>query len=187
MSNLALYDEVENLDINQINVLTSKLLNIQVTRMSAEIKRMYDDQQLMSVELKDLKEENEKLQQDQQKVIEVATASMTLKQPKFEYVNQNYFGRCFGVSIGAKTIGKLFKTVGLAQKQIGTTTPYRQYIPRYAVTQAFDNYTDVKWQYENCVEFINNWLKENSLFEKFYSITTEREMENFINYMNQNY
>lgn len=77
-------------------------------------------------------------------------------------------------------MGKLFKAIGLAKNSKGNTEPYRQYVPRYAITEIVKGYPVFRWHHENCVIFLENWLKKNELLEEFYSISTEKEMKIFI-------
>lgn len=168
---LALIDE---LDPRELEVLQEQIIAKRLKIVQAELKS-----------IKELAEQTKQstiiLSERIDKVTEVATNSLRVQQPKYDYINQRDFGVCFGISIGSKTVGKLFKAVGLAQKSENTTVPYRHFIPRYVKTFAHNNFTSFVWHYENCLEYIEKWLKENSLFEEFYSIATEREMEEFIN------
>lgn len=109
-----------------------------------------------------------------------------LKKSKKEYVNQTDFGARFNNKIGSKTVGKLLKIVGLAKKSYRKTTPYEQYIPKYAINdidneevRRFD--VSYKWAYEPCVEFIDKWLTKHNRYEEFYSITDKTKLTAYIN------
>jgi len=109
-----------------------------------------------------------------------------LKESKKEYVNQTDFGARFNNKIGSKTVGKLLKIVGLAKKSYRKTTPYEQYIPKYAINdidneevRRFD--VSYKWAYEPCVEFIDKWLTKHNRYEEFYSITDKTKLTAYIN------
>jgi len=37
-----------------------------------------------------------------------------------------------------------------------------------------------RWNHKYCLEFLDNWLKVNKLYEEFYTIPNEKEMLKFI-------
>jgi hypothetical protein len=165
---------IENLSTEELRVLQDKIVAQQVTRLQQQLEAVTN-------RLAEHEQKFELVEQRQDKVVEVAVNGLRVKQGHFEYVSQGDFGRYFSVSIGSQFIGKLLKVVGLAQKGKKLTTPYREHIPRYAKTNAATNYTANVWHYQNCMEYIDKWLKENGLYEHFYSIQDEREMAKFIN------
>ena len=46
---------------------------------------------------------------------------------------------------------------------------------------ANEKYSSFIWHYENCLNFVDKWLAENSYYEAFYSKHTEKELTEFIN------
>ena len=129
----------------------------------------------------------EKLEEKQDRTLEVAINSVRVKQSQYDYINQKEFGNCFTISIGSKTVGKLLKAVGLAQSSLSKTTPYRHFIPKYAKVMANQDFSAYVWHYENCLNFIDKWLSEKGHYEKFYSIETEKELEIFIDELYSKY
>lgn len=114
---------------------------------------------------------------DQQKTIEVAANSLRVQQGRYEFINQGDFGRFFTVSISSVDVGKLLKVVGLAMPSKGPTTPFREFMGKYAQVTANAKYSVTQWHYERCMERIDKWLKENGFYEKFYSVQSEKEMK----------
>lgn len=109
-----------------------------------------------------------------------------LKNSKKTYINQADFGARFNRKIGAKNIGKLFQIVGLAKKTYHRTTPYEQYVPKYAMN-VVDNEISKKydvayvWSYNLCISFIDKWLKNNGKYDIFYSLIEKEKLNEYIN------
>ncbi|MCP3925531.1 MAG: hypothetical protein GY714_23425 [Desulfobacterales bacterium] len=106
-----------------------------------------------------------------------------LTQSKIKLMNQALLGGCFNVKIGSKTVGKLLKVIGIAKKSCKNTKPYDDKVPQYADTYIDQNTGSecYKWNYNECVKRIDEWLKENWYYEKFYQITNREELRSFIN------
>jgi hypothetical protein len=120
------------------------------------------------------------IQSKTEEAIQIATSKAKVLEPRFEFVNQGDFGRYYNPSISNQRIGKLFKIVGLAQKSKSITTPHRPFIPEYAVTIAEEKFTNTKWHFKKCTNFIDDWLKSHGYYEQFYSFSKEKELEKFI-------
>jgi hypothetical protein len=177
----------ENITDVELDVYIEKAIFTKIKRVENKLAQIEDRQKYLeektSTRLDETDLELNRIKEDTEKKLEVAVNS--LRQEIFDgYLNQGDFGRQFIVSISSIRIGKLFRIVGLAQISKGQTTAYRQYVPKYAKVITERNgdisYSKTTWHYTNCMEFIDLWLKENNLFEKFYSISTEKEMEKFI-------
>ena len=136
---------------------------------------------IMQDQLIKVQDKLNELEERQESGIKVAINAFRSKQSQYNYISQKDFGNLFTVSIGSKTVGKLLKVVGLAQKSRGNTIPYNSFIPKFAKVMANEQYSAFVWQYENCLSFIENWLHENNLYEEFYSMATERDLESYIN------
>lgn len=121
------------------------------------------------------------LEQAQQKTLEVAINSMRVKQTKYEYIILTDFGYNFAPSLGAKTMGNLMRLVGLAQESKEKTVPYRRYVPDYCKSGVVADFTQFYWHYTKCLKHIDKWLKNNNLYERFYSFKDEAQLEKFIN------
>lgn len=151
--------------INQLNALSLSRLN---EKIEAHDKMLEQLNEHVSI----VEEENHK-------TLETAVNSMRVKSLQDGYMTQKVFGTQFTISIGAKTVGKLFKAMGLAQ-HISNTTPYRQFIPKYGKPMANEKYSAFVWNYENCLNFLDKWLAEEGYYENFYSQHTEKELTKFI-------
>ncbi|HNR88552.1 MAG TPA: hypothetical protein PKM65_09460 [Spirochaetota bacterium] len=117
---------------------------------------------------------DERIQQAYEKVNHV-------REPKFEYVNLAKLGYSFNPSVGAKTMGVLLRKVGLARRDLGDTSPCREFIEnKLAMSRAGENYATFNWHLERTLAYIDEWLKERNLFEEFYSCREERKLERFI-------
>ena len=119
-------------------------------------------------------------------------AKLTESKNQKEYVTQSQFGERFNSKIGAKTVGKLFKIVGLAKKANRKTIPYQQFVPEYAVNIINnDNEKEYaifyKWNYSKCSRFVNQWLLDHDYHDMFYSITEKEELIKFIDALYDKY
>lgn len=166
--------QIDNLGMEELQILSEKIMAKKMTMLQKQVEEVKSD-------LSKTNEKVKNIENQQAKTLDVAINSMRVNQPKYGYVNQGDFGRFFTVSIGAKTLGKLLKIVGIAMKNKNDATPYRDRIPKYAITEAYEKYTAVKWNYDECLNVIDKWLKENGYFESFYSCKTQSELEKFIN------
>lgn len=172
---------MENKLINLNNCSEEELQIIQEQAMVLRMKKYEAKLEYVMSELSKTKEEIAIMNEANERTMEAAVNSIRVNQPLVDYVGQKDFGNLFTVSIGSKTVGKLFKIVGLAQKTKGRTTPYRDLIGKYAKVVATTNYSDFKWHYENCLNKIDMWLAENNKRQEFYSKKNEHELEQFIN------
>lgn len=157
---------LENMSGEEMAVLQEKLTNLRIQNLEKTIKFMAD--------------KVEKIEEKQERGLEVAVNSMRVKEPKYGYVSQGDFGRFFDVPMSSVRVGKLFKVVGLAKKHSGTTIPYFELIPKYAQITTRENFSETKWNYSECVKKVDSWLTKNDLFESFYSCKTKAEREKFI-------
>lgn len=175
MNQLMSFDEFNEHDLaviqQQIMAKQNEFLKQRVEQLENQNQKIITEFEIMKI--------------DQKKNLEVAVNSLRVKEGRFEFINAGDFGRYFSVSIGAVFVGRLFRIVGLAQPNKGSTIPYRKHIPKYAKTNAASNYTSVSWHYVNCLKFIDEWLQENGYYEEFYSIQSEKEMEKFINQLHE--
>jgi len=114
----------------------------------------------------------------------VIVNGMRVDKNKFVYGSQADFGLRFKVSIGSITVGKLFKVIGIAKSSKGRTEPKRESILNgRATTDSINGYEVFRWNHEKCLKALEKWLRENDLFEEFYSIETEKDLKIYINEM----
>ena len=168
----------ELINVNELTTEQMELLQTQIM-----IKRITNTEQMLknhSDKILKIQEEQKIMEEEQEKKLEVAVNSLRVKELTYEYVNQRDFGAGFSVSIGAGTIGKLLRLIGLAQKSEGKTQPLRKSIPKYAKHRAVKHYTAPVWHYENCLNKLDQYLKDNGIYEKFYSIQNEKDLKKYI-------
>lgn len=182
-------NDLINIDFNncsgeELEIINQKLMSVKMSRYEDKLMQLSDKLEKIE-ESQGIFEDNfnnelEKRDLKYEKQMNVAVNSIRVNQPKYGYVNQGEFGRYFTISMSSITLGKLLKLSGIAMRSKGRTTPYRNFIPKYAQIQAHENYTSTKWHYERCLDHIDKWLKDECLFEEFYSKETEGEMKIFI-------
>jgi hypothetical protein len=175
---------LESMTLEQLQLVQNQIIARQVGLLQSRLEAMQEELNKAKAELEIAKEEQalhaEQMQHELEKTKAMAAANQRVREPKYGWVNQGDFGRFLNPSVGAKTMGKLLKIVGLAMRTKGATTPYRKYIGKYADVIAHERFTQVRWHYENCMTYIDEWLKEKGLFEQFYSFETSRQVEDFI-------
>lgn len=131
--------------------------------------------------------ELEKKQLELNETLSVASITSNSIHKKYNgYVTQSEFGNMLDVTMGSVTVGKLFKVIGLAQKNKDRTTPYRQCIPKYAKVFTKEVSCSAVWHYGNIIGYLNRWLKRNGMYKLFYSIKDETEMLRFVNSLYKN-
>jgi hypothetical protein len=103
-----------------------------------------------------------------------------------KYLNQADCGARFNQKLGSKTFGKLLKVVGLAKKTYKRPTPYEQYVPKYAINdfnneKVSDNEIYYRWNFNEVIQFVDNWLRETGRYDIFYSLVNKGEVIEYIN------
>ncbi len=181
---------IEGMTPEEIDYYVTKLMAAKQNQLEAQLKQVMESQKKAEEANRIMYDEVSnslgRIGEEVDRAKDMAASSQTAKAVRYGWVNQGDFGRFFEKSIGAKTMGKLLKAVGLAMKSKGSTTPYRHNIPKYAMTTVNRNsagydFTAVQWNYENCMEYINEWLQEHGYYEAFYSVRSTKEMGIFIN------
>ena len=168
--------------LEQIEFLEEKKASIigRIVMEKDELKRieLFKDNEDMSTQIMKLQS---KL--DNEKITEALEEQSRLTDNKSGYLNQTDFGGCFNLKMGSVTVGKLLKVVGLAMSSSRTTKPYEKYCPKYAQTFINQDLGRVvyKWNYNECIVFIDKWLKDNGHYESFYRITDKQIMTKFVN------
>jgi len=171
--------EDQDLDFIQQQIMNRKLKSMMERIEQVETSRIRDKEELnirqigLENDIKDLKDDNEK------KLGAIINIS-TVKENKWIYGSQSDFGSSFEVTIGAGTVGKLFKVIGLAKISKSKTEPLHDKIGKYATMETIKEHKTWRWNHKYCLEFLDNWLKVNKLYEEFYTIPNEKEMLKFI-------
>lgn len=179
-----LQSSIAAMPLDELQIINNLAVAEQVQRMQSRLESMQNAMKQTERQLEIMKEEHEfrtqLLESEVEKAKTMAATNQRVREPKYGWVNQGDFGRFLNPSIGSGTMGKFLKAVGLAMPSKGPTTPYRKYIGKYAETIAHEHFTQTRWNYENCMQYIDDWLKEHNLFEVFYSLETTKEVKQFI-------
>lgn len=171
---------------DQLQLIASTALQANVSLLQQQVETLRDDvikvRTESSLAIGDIKQEVVEVREMQAKAIDVAVNSMRVKAPTKGWITLSQFGRCFAAVLSSQRMGKLMRVIGLAMVSTNRTTPYKQYIDRnkYVINEPDESGPRWKWNYAKCLHKIDFWLQEQGLFEKFYSISNEKEMENFI-------
>lgn len=183
--------DISNLEDQDIDILYQQIMQRKFNNMLARQEqlehRMLRFEEEVNIKQTELENKFEDLQADNERKLEVVINTYRVDKNKWGYESQADFGNRFRVSIGSGTVGKLFKSIGLAKNSKGNTEPYRHNIPKYATTEIVKGYPTFRWHHENCLNFLENWLNDNELLEEFYSISTEKEMKKFIDSLYNQY
>lgn len=164
----------------KVNALAQRVEQIE-DRVSQAIEKIDIVNTEMSNKFEDLKADNDKK-------LEVSINTYRVNTNKYDFESQAEFGNKFRVSIGAGTVGKLFKIVGLAKPSKGKTEPYRTAISeKKATTEIINGFETTRWNHEKCLKQVEQWLSEYGLLEKFYSIDKEKDLQKFINNLYNEY
>jgi len=183
MNELAL----NNMSSDELDLLMSQAMQLKVGRLENRVKQLEDDRlkdkEETSIYKEELDNKIDDLQQDNEKKLEVAINTYRVNRNKWGFESQADFGTRFRVSIGAKTVGKLFKVIGLAKtSKNGRTEPLRSCINSgKATTEIVNGYETFRWHHEKCIKALESWLSDNELLEDFYSIDKEKDLQIFIN------
>lgn len=173
---------VEELSPEQLDALAVKVINRKTNLAIQTATEALDEAKKANEQIRNVKNEMEEQ-------IEVAKNSMRVNAPRYDWVNQSKFGEFLEPSIGSKTLGKLLKVVGLAKKNTARTTPYRKYIGenKYARIRTFEHYSTTDWNYEKCLDYIDDWLEEQGHDKEFYSTENEEDRKEFIDQLYEEY
>ena len=185
MNDLMTKFDVNAIDEQDLEFIQQQITNRQLKNMVARLEQTENKiaklEEKYAIKQTELENKIEDVKTESEKKLEVSINTYGVDRNKWGYESQADFGNRFRVSIGSVTVGKLFKSIGLAKSSKGKTEPYRQFISKYATTEIVKGHPTFRWHHENCLNFLENWLKENKILEEFYSISTEKEMLKFIN------
>jgi len=176
--------DVDAIDEQDLGLIQQQITNRQIRGLAVRqeqteslVRKIIEE---MNINKTQTNNDIEDLKEDTGKKLGAITNISTVKENKWIYESQSDFGSSFEVPIGAGTVGKLFKAIGLAKISKSKTEPLHDKIGRYATMENINGHKTFRWHHEYCLEFFINWLKNNELFEVFYSIPNEKEMLKFI-------
>lgn len=188
-------EEEPGTELEVRNNNTFDIRQAEITKLLLE-QNQYLNNEIMQLKSNIAKQEDIQLKQDKKIVLLEEESKSTrqfeisrhmIEDNSFEYVGLAILGQQFNVTIGAKTMGKFLKVIGLA-KVSKQTTPLRVAInERYAeVRWIEDSNYGVKrknyvWNPERVVLKVQRWLESKGLLENFLNITDAKELHQFIN------
>lgn len=184
--NMSVVLEIQNRMNEIIQSITETAIDVAVNKATEIVNEFKNDLAYTSIKVDEVDNKLEQYKEKLEKDKEVAINKLRVDKNKWGYESQADFGNRFRVSISSVRVGRLFKAIGLAKNSKGSTEPYRHYVPKYSVTEIINGYPVFRWHHENCLTFLENWLEENELLEDFYSISTEKDMQNFIDNLSNN-
>lgn len=136
-----------------------------------------------------MKESREIDKEIHEKQLELERARHRKAENRYGYISLSDLGNQYKVSIGSKTMGTLLRLSGIAKSKQSTTEPLAEIVrSEYAKSQD-TNWGGVIWQWnsEKCIGKIDRWLEKEGLIDQFYSITDEKELMRYMQYLEENY
>lgn len=177
-----LNNNFECMDTNQILAMGQQGIYIVLDRFQKQLEKIENDKEK---EKKRVNIQLEELTNKTQNAIDIATSTKVIKDGMDGYMSASDFGNMFRVKIGSKRVGLLLRICGIAKKSKTKTEPYDSLCPKYAkVNYAIDcfgrEHPTFSWNYSECLNKIDEWLKGFGLYEEFYKIQTNGEMDRYI-------
>lgn len=154
--------------------IINKAMAIQNEQLHKQMKELKENQEIINAELEEQRNKHNELRE-----LELKRHYTT--EDRFGYVSASDLGQKFDVSIGSKTIGTLLRIVGLAKQKQSKTEPMRSaVVDGFAKSMLYGDFPTYQWNPEKCIKHINNWLNKHDELDKFYSISDEKELAEFI-------
>ena len=184
LSGLDMYT-TEQLDLISQNIMNARLKKFETSliAMMDKVEKIEAGQTLLKDEVM---LELDKREDKYQKQVDVAVNSLKVntRNRDSKYIRQTDLGKRYRVNISSVSIGTLLRLCGLAWKNRTTTTPKMEFEGRYYIIAPEQNsgYDKIAymWHEKNCMDRIDEWLKDNDYYEEFYSIDTAKEMKEYI-------
>lgn len=176
--------DVNNMSGAALQILQNQIVSQQMIRYQNELESIKSEMQKSNTSLK---AEIDEVKENAKAILTTAIETVRVNQPRYEFISQGEFGRCFTTSISSVRFGKMLKIIGLAQKSKSRTTPERKAIPKYAVMKAHDNFSTVEWHYVNCLNRMDKWLSKYGHMEEFYSFDNCKKLEKYIDALYKEY
>lgn len=168
--------EIENnMSFSELQNQMNQIMAMQQHKLQKEVIEIKNEQAKQSEQISIMETENSNLR-------EVQLKEHRVKEHRFGFVGLSDLGQSFEVSIGAKTMGKLLRIVGLAKKKQSKTEPLRSAtLNNYAKSKMYGDYPTYQWNPGRCIEKIERWLDKEGLIDEFCSIEDEKELMDYIN------
>ena len=184
--------DISKLDDQDVDIIYQQIMQRKFNNMLARQEQMEDSMKKLEARIDinqtELENRIEDMEIDNEKKLEVTINTYRVDKNKWGFESQADFGNRFRVSIGSKTVGKLFKVIGIAKKSKKKTEPTRDVINSgKSTTEIVKGYETFRWHHEKCIKQLEKWLLEHDLLEEFYSIDKENDLQIFINSLYDTY
>lgn len=184
MSNnlVAVNNYIQSLNPAELEMIQKQIYEIQFSQIKQALRDVEDE----VVKLKESREIDKEIQEKQ---LELERARHRKAENRFGYISLNDLGNQYKVSIGSKTMGILLRLSGIAKSKQSTTEPLAEMVRADYAKSQDTNWGGVIWQWnsEKCIGKIDRWLEKEGLIDQFYSITDEKELMRYIQYLEENY
>lgn len=176
----------EQLDVMQQNIMVVRMKKFEASLANVfdEVKKIKEGQSIFKDEVMlEIAKNDDKYQK--QMDVAVNSVRLTGRNNMGQYVKQTDLGKKYVVNISSVSMGTLLRLCGIAWKNRKTTTPKMQDGDKYCiidpVTDKCGNIREsYSWHRQNCMDAIDDWLKDNDYYEEFYSISNQNEMKEYI-------
>ncbi len=184
MSNnlVSINNYIQSLNPAELEMIQKQIYEIQFSQIKQALRNVED-------EVTKLKESREIDKEIQEKQLELERARHRKAENRFGHISLSDLGNQYKVSIGSKTMGILLRLAGIAKSKQSTTEPLAEMVRADFAKSQDTNWGGIIWQWnsERCIGKIDRWLEKEGLIDQFYSITDEKELMRYIQYLEENY
>ena len=184
MSNnlVAVNNYIQSLNPAELEMIQKQIYEIQFSQIKQALRDVEDE----VIKLKESREIDKEIQGKQ---LELERARHRKAENRFGHISLSDLGNQYKVSIGSKTMGILLRLSGIAKSKQSTTEPLAEMVRADYAKSQDTNWGGVIWQWnsEKCIGKIDRWLEKEGLIDQFYSITDEKELMRYIQYLEENY
>lgn len=175
----------EQLDVMQQNIMVVRMKKFEASlaTMLDEMKKVKEGQSILKDELMlELAKNDNKYQKQMETAVNSLKVNTRNRENK--YIRQTDLGKRYKVNISSRSIGTLLRLCGLAWMMRTNTTPKMEFEGKYYIIspEKSSGYDKIayEWHEKNCMDRIDEWLRDNDYYEEFYSIDTSKEMQGYI-------
>lgn len=184
MSNnlVAVNNYIQSLNPAELEMIQKQIYEIQFSQIKQALRDVEDE----VIKLKESREIDKEIQEKQ---LELERARHRKAENRFGHISLSDLGNQYKVSIGSKTMGILLRLSGIAKSKQSTTEPLAEMVRADYAKSQDTNWGGVIWQWnsEKCIGKVDRWLEKEGLIDQFYSITDEKELMRYIQYLEENY
>lgn len=173
---------IQSLNPAELEMIQKQIYEIQFSQIKQALRDVKD-------EVNKLKEVREIDKEMQEKQLELERARHRKAENRYGYISLSDLGNQYKVSIGSKTMGILLRLAGIAKSKQSTTEPLAEMVRADFAKSQDTNWGGIIWQWnsEKCISKIDRWLEKEGLIDQFYSITDEKELMRYIQYLEETY